>query len=74
MIKMSFGAIGNYKTGKWEDVVVKAVLPNSVKDILIGGGMMLAGAAYLAVKAFKNGARAYEEAEMNTLKKQGLID
>ncbi len=74
MIKMKFGSIGNYETGKWEDIVVKAAAPNSVKEILMGAGLILAGIAYLTVTAFKNGAKAYEKAEMDTLKEQGLTD
>ena len=73
MIKMNFGAIGNYETGKYEDIVVRAVIPNNIKDILIGGGAVMAGIIYLTVTAFKNGARAYEKAEFDTLEKQNLI-
>lgn len=73
MIKMKFDAIGNYETGKYEDIVVNAMIPNDIKDILIGGGAMLIGVMYLTVTAFKKGARAYEKAELETLEKQGLI-
>lgn len=73
MMKLTFGSIGNYETGKFEDIVVKATFPNSLKDILIGGGAITAGIVWLTVTAFKNGARAYEKAEMATLQKQSLI-
>lgn len=73
MIKMKFGAIGNYETGKYEDIIVKAAAPNDIKDILIGGSVVLIGIMYLTVAAFKKGARAYEKAEFETLEKQDLI-
>lgn len=73
MIKMNFGSVGNYETGKYEDIIVKANWPNSLKDVLIGGGLIAAGAIYLAMSAFKNGAKAYEKAEFDVLEKQGLI-
>lgn len=73
MIKMNFGSIGNYETGKYEDIIVKATWPNSIKDILIGGSLIVAGTIYLAITAFKNGAKTYEKAEFDVLEKQGLI-
>lgn len=38
MIKFKQGNIGNPRTGEYKDIVVKAATPNSLKDILIGGG------------------------------------
>lgn len=73
MIKMNFGAIGNYETGKYEDIVVKAITPNGFKDILIGGSVVMVGIIYLTATAFKNGARSYEKAEFDALEKQNLI-
>lgn len=73
MIKMNFGSIGNYSTGKYEDIVVKVGAPNDLKDIFIGGGIIVAGVIWLTVTAFKKGASAYEEAEFDALEKQGLL-
>ena len=73
MIKMNFGSVGNYETGKYEDIIVKANWPNSLKDVLIGGSLIAAGTIYLATTAFKNGANAHEKAEFNALEKQELI-
>lgn len=73
MIKMNFGSIGNYSTGKYEDIVVKAGVPNDIKDIFIGGGAIIAGVIWLTVTAFKKGARAYEKAEFDVLEKQDLV-
>lgn len=64
MIKFKQGTIGNPNTGVSKDVIVKAASPNSLKDVLIGGGMVLVGIAYLTTTAFKNGSKTYEEAEM----------
>lgn len=73
MIKMNFGSIGNYDTGKYEDIVVKAGAPNDLKDIFIGGGLIVAGVIWLTVTAFKKGACAYEKAEFDVLEKQDLM-
>ena len=63
MIKMKFGAIGNYETGKYEDIVVKAAAPNDIKDILIGGSVVFISVMYLTVAAFQKGARAHKKAQ-----------
>ena len=73
MIKVSHGWIGT-NDGRRKDIVAKAWLPNKVKDILIGGGIVLAGIAYLTVTAFKNGSKAYCEAEAETMEALGLLE
>lgn len=35
--------------------------------------MVIAGITYLTVDAFKNGSKAYEKAEVTTLKSLGLL-
>lgn len=64
MVKFKQGTITNPETGVSKDVIVKAVAPNNLKDVLIGGGMVLVGIAYLTTTAFKNGSKKYEEVEM----------
>ena len=73
MIKSKFGPIRNTETGKEKDINVKAVSPNNFKDILIGGGIVLVGITYLTVSAFKNGAKAFEEAEYKVLEDLDLF-
>ena len=74
MIKFKQGSITNVKTGVAKDIVVKAVTPNNLRDILIGGGMVLVGIAYLTTTAFKNGSKKYEEAEMNVFADLDLFE
>lgn len=67
MIKLNYGSIANPKTGESKDIVVKAVSPNNVKDIVIGGGLVLLGIAHLTFTAFRNGANKFEATELKTL-------
>lgn len=73
MIKFKQGWIGNDKTGEKKDIVVKSALPNKVKDMLVGGLILVLGVTYLTFTAFKNGAQKHEDAEMETLTDLGLI-
>ena len=73
MIKFKQGNIGNYQ-GEWRDIVVKAKAPNTLRDALIGGGMVMAGIAYLTYTAFRHGSAAYERAELNTFEALKLLE
>lgn len=73
MIKSKFGPIQNIKTGEAKDIVINVLSKKSFKDILIGGGMVMIGITYLTLATFKNGARAFEEAEYETLEALDLI-
>lgn len=73
MIKFKHGWIGN-QDGEQFDIVVKAAAPNKLKDALIGGGMVMAGITYLTYTAFRNGAKAFERAELCAMKDAGVID
>ena len=73
MINFKRGGVTNPETGVYKDIVVKAKAPNSLKDILIGGGMVLVGMTYLTVTAFKNGSKAFEDAELKALAEAGLL-
>lgn len=67
MIKFTRGGVTNPNTGEYKDIVVKAASPVSLKDAMIGGFWLLAGITYLTVTAFKNGAKAMEDAELRAL-------
>ena len=41
--------------------------------ILIGGGIVMLGITYLALSTFKNGAKAFETAEYETLESLDLF-
>lgn len=73
MIKFTRGGVTNPETGVYKDIIVKAATPNSLKDILIGGSMVLMGVTYLTVTAFKNGSKAFEDAELRALAEAGLL-
>ena len=73
MIKIKQTSITNPTTGVTKDIVVKAVSPNNLKDILIGGGMVLAGITYLTYTAFRNGSKKFEEAELQVFSDLGLM-
>ena len=73
MIKFTQGSIGN-RNGEIHDIVVKAAAPNKLKDALIGGGMVLAGIAYLTHTAFKHGAKQFERGELEAMRDAGVID
>ena len=73
-MKMNCGSVTNIATGVTKDIIVSAKCGNKLKDILIGGGAVLAGIAWLTVTAFKNGAEAYYKAEDKALDDAGLLE
>lgn len=72
MLKFKQGKLTNMD-GVTEDIVVSAPLPNKVRDLLIGSGLIISGVAYIAVTAFKYGSAQHEEAELDTMTKLGII-
>ena len=72
MIKFKQGYIANM-AGESKDIIVKATLPNKLKDIVIGGVISLAGIAYLTYTAFRNGSAAFEQAEYETMEDLGIL-
>lgn len=74
MIKINRGPVASIDGSKEADIIVKAVAPNDLKQILIGGGTILVGIIYLTVTAFKRGAKAYESAELKALADIGAMD
>ena len=67
MIKSYFGPIRNMETGESKDIVINCLSKGNVKSILIGAGITLIGVAYMGFSCFKNGARAFEIEEYETL-------
>lgn len=74
MIKINLGDITNPDTMVKKGIVVRAARANNLKEMLIGGSLIFLGISYLTVAAFKNGVKAYEDAEMRTLSDLGLLD
>lgn len=76
MIKLKTGAmygrLGSDRTD--HEVVIPVSSPISLKDILIGGGMVVTGIIYLTYTAFSNGAKAFERGELYTMRDCGIID
>lgn len=73
MIKFNQGYVINETNGQRRDIVVKAAGANTFKEMLLGGGLILAGIAYLTAAAFKRGAQKYEDAEFQALCDAGLV-
>ena len=73
MIKFKQGELKNM-AGTTKDIVVKAATPNKFKDMLIGGGIVLVGIAYLTTTAFRYGSYKFEEAEYKTMVDLGIIN
>lgn len=72
MIKFKQGELKNME-GTIKDIVVKSATPNKFKDMLIGGGIVLVGIAYLTITAFRYGSEKFEEAEYKTMVNLGII-
>ena len=73
MIKFTQGDITNIDKRVTKDIVVKASAPNNLKEILIGGSLLMIGVVYLTYTAFRNGSRAFDEAETRTLEELDLL-
>ena len=73
MIKFKQGELKNME-GTIKDIVVKSATPNKFKDMLIGGGIVLVGIAYLTITAFRYGSEKFEEAEFKTMVDLGIIN
>ena len=73
MIKFKQGELKNME-GRIKDIVVKSATPNKFKDMLIGGGIVLVGIAYLTITAFRYGSEKFEEAEYKTMVNLGIIN
>ena len=74
MIKFKQSSLCKSDGSYGADVIVTAKSPVNVRDTISGGSLIVSGIIYLTVRAFKNGAMAYEVAELNALAKIGAID
>lgn len=57
-----------------KEVVIPISSMVSFKDVLIGGGLVVAGIVYLTCTAFDKGAKAFEREELYTMHELGIID
>ena len=73
MIEFKQGELKNME-GTIKDIVVKSATPNKFKDMIIGGGIVLVGIAYLTITAFRYGSEKFEEAEYKTMVNLGIIN
>lgn len=73
MIKFKQGELKNME-GTSKDIVVKSATPNKFKDMIVGGGIVLVGIAYLTITAFRYGSEKFEEAEYKTMVNLGIIN
>ena len=73
-MKFNLGNVVSMAGKKSSDIiVVKAKLPNQIKEILVGGGLIVGGIIYLTTTAFYNGSLAFDEAEMKALDNIGAL-
>ena len=73
MIEFKQGELKNME-GMIKDIVVKSATPNKFKDMIVGGGIVLVGIAYLTITAFRYGSEKFEEAEYKTMVNLGIIN
>ncbi len=73
MIEFKQGELKNME-GTIKDIVVKSATPNKFKDMIVGGGIVLVGIAYLTITAFRYGSEKFEEAEYKTMVNLGIIN
>lgn len=67
------GELCNNK-GQVKDIIVNASGTTSWKESIIGCFIIGLGIAYLTNKAFRNGSKAFEEAEYKTMVDLGIIE
>lgn len=73
MIKFNTHQYLTNMDGVTKDIIVKAPLPNKIKDAFIGGGLVLAGIVYLTSTAFRYGTEMFDEAETETMRDLHII-
>ena len=73
MFKLNYGGITNPNNGEHREVEVSMLKPNTIKDGVIGCGIIAVGVAYLMMTAFRHGADKYDEANTKALVDCGLI-
>lgn len=72
-VKFRQGRVRATDNYDWQEIIVTAKAPNKVKEVLIGGGLIISGVSYLTYKAFRNGASAFDDAQTDALKKINVI-
>lgn len=73
MIIFKGDKIGNFD-GRSKQIEVRlSDSKNSLRDLIIGGGLSLVGICYLAITSFRNGAQGFQESEIKTMKELDLI-
>lgn len=72
-MKVNLGDITNPDTNVTKDVVAKTNIGLKLKDLIIGGGLVLTGVSWIALKAFEHGANTAMKAEYDTLEDLGLF-
>lgn len=73
MLKYNMGNVGSTDGSKYADIIVKHN-KKSVRDMVIGGAIAGIGITYMAITSFKNGANAFEQAEIDALAEVGVMD
>lgn len=74
MLKYNYGHIGDDDLGKEEVLNIPVVSRKSLKTLLIGGTIMAAGALYIWLKSFKDGADAYDNEEWRIINSFKMLE
>lgn len=73
-MKLDFGSVGSTDGTKYSSIICKSVTGLKVKDLLIGGGLIISGILYISKMAYKHGANAYYVNETKALNEVGVLD
>lgn len=73
MFHLNYGGVTNPETGEHREIEASMLKPNTVKDAVIGCGIIAVGVAYLMMTSFRHGASKYCEAEAKAMVDCGLI-
>lgn len=73
MFKMNLGYIKNPETGEGKDIIVNALSKKNVTNFVIGSCVTAVGIGYLMLTAFKNGAMACDNAQLEALTSLNLM-
>lgn len=73
MLHLNYGDISTEDQSRTEEIDV-SLKPSSIKDLLIGGALVITGIGYLVAKAFKHGSDEYYKSELKAQSRLGIID
>ena len=73
-MKLDFGNVGSTDGTKYSSIICKSATGLKIKDLLIGGGLIISGILYISKMAYKHGANAFYVSETKALNEVGVLD